>query len=107
MPSLTFLRLGSHPCDAGTTQVTFASLVILSMNCRYLEQLRLHFDVTNVAKQMLAKSKNILPRSSEPTLFTSTSRCRLNTLHVGKFPFPDVPHAVGLVPQRCCVPLPV
>jgi hypothetical protein len=93
MPSLTFLGLGSHPCDAGTAQVTFASLVILSMNCRYLEQLRLHFDATNIVKQTLAKSKNILPRSGEATLFTSTSRCRLNTLHVGKLPFPDVPHS--------------
>ena len=97
MPNLTFLGLGSHPCNNGTAQVTFASLVILSMNCRYLEQLRLHFDATAIVKQTLAKSKNTLPRSGEATLFTSTSRCRLNTLHVGNLPFPDVPHSRWII----------
>ena len=97
MPNLTFLGLGGHPCNAGTAQVTFASLVILSMNCRRLEQLRLHFDATTIVKQTLAKSKNTLPRSGEATLFTSTSRCRLNTLHVGNIPFPDVPHSRWII----------
>ena len=97
MPNLTFLGLGSHPCNIGTAQVTFASLVILSMNCRSLEQLRLHFDATSVVKQTLAKSKNTLPRSGEATLFASTSRCRLNTLHVGNIPFPDVPHSRWII----------
>jgi hypothetical protein len=97
MPNLTFLGLGGHPCSAGITQVTFASLVILSMNCRYLEQLRLHFDATTIVKQTLAKSKNTLPRSGEATLFSSTSRCRLNTLHVGNIPFPDVPHSRWII----------
>ena len=97
MPNLTFLGLGSHPCNTGAAQVTFASLVILSMNCRHLEQLRLHFDATTIVKQTLAKSKNTLPRSGEATLFASTSRCRLNTLHVGNIPFPDVPHSRWIV----------
>lgn len=97
MPNLTFLGLGSHPCNTGTAQITFASLVILSMNCRSLEQLRLHFDATSIVKQTLAKSKNTLPRSGEATLFASTSRCRLNTLHVGNIPFPDVPHSRWII----------
>jgi len=67
------------------------------MNCRHLEQLRLHFDATSIVKQTLAKSKNTLPRSGEATLFTSTSRCRLNTLHVGSIPFPDIPHSRWII----------
>lgn len=97
MPNLIFLGLGSHPCNAGAAQVTFASLVILSMNCRHLEQLRLHFDATTIVKQTLARSKNTLPRSGEATLFASTSRCRLNTLHVGNIPFPDLPHSHWII----------
>lgn len=97
MPNLTFLGLGSQPCNTGTAQVTFASLVILSMNCRHLEQLRLHFDVTTIVKQTLAKSKNTIPRPGEATLFASTSRCRLNTLHVGNIPFPDIPHSRWII----------
>jgi len=97
MPNLTFLGLGSHPCNMGTVRVTFASLVILSMNCRSLEQLRLHFDATSIVKQTLAKTRDTLPRSGEATLFTSTSRCRLNTLHVGNIPFPDVPHSRWII----------
>jgi hypothetical protein len=71
----------------------FASLIILSMNCRYLEQLWLYFDVISIVKQTLAKSKNTLPQPGEVTLFTNTSQYRLNTLHVGNPPFPDVPHS--------------
>ena len=78
LPRLTHLGLGGAPCEAATSDVTIASLVVLSINCVDLDFLRLHFNANGIIS-------HDVHTNSQTHKFT----CKLRTLVVGSRPLPS------------------
>lgn len=75
LPRLTYLGLGSTPCNSPPSGVTIRSLVTLSANCVNLDFLRLHFD-----------AKTTIPRDTNTYSQAQRVTCKLRTLDVGFLP---------------------
>jgi len=80
LPRLTKLSLG-FPCAYGTCRTTVNSLLALSVHCKGLRELCVHFNTRNFARDMRDSLHNPLRHNSHPP-----SRCPLAVLDVGLTP---------------------
>ena len=80
LPQLTHLLLG-YACSKNTCTTTIACLLPISVYCVGLDELEVHFNITNIINDL--KSISIDPHFQE---FLSLPRCRLRDLDVSDMP---------------------
>ena len=84
MPKLKVLQLGGTPCKTGGG-VTVKGLVALSRGCRFLSELRIHFQAPNFVE---AATRAEVSTPSNGKTATPQKDCALATLEVGEIPIP-------------------
>ena len=82
MPRLEILQLGDPPCYVNTG-VTIKGLTALAHNCRYLRELRIHFQTDSIAEA--AESQETHSHSRHETA-TRENDCALISLEAGETP---------------------
>ena len=92
LPRLRRLSLG-FVCALNTCTTTANSLLTLSVHCKELRELRIHFNTRNFARDVGDSLRNPLRRNPWPP-----SRCPLTVLDVGWAPLSPSALGVGLFP---------
>ena len=92
LPELQTLELGNFPCGNGTCPTTVRSLLSLSIHCRELRSLSIHFSTENLGVDML----NLLDNTYSQGLHLK-SKCSLETLVTGAISFKSADHELVLI----------
>ena len=92
LPNLQTLKLGKFPCNDGTCPTTVRSLLSLSIHCRELRTLCIHFLTQNLGADML----NLLNYAYSQDLHLKP-KCTLEMLATGEMSFQFADHELVLI----------